>query len=258
MDEGVSCPLFVVAYPEDWSDPYETVLKLRNPAVVGSQNHGGTALACELICSMLARVLGLDVPDYAIVEVSEEFATAVANATVRNRLRQSTGENFATVYLEGTRTWHAERQTLDAQLRGVLESVIEFDSTIVNGDRNGGQSNLLWDGLKYYPIDHSLALGVHRKSEEGYARFLEDPLLPDQAIEAHVCFQLLKWCNGSFDSLAQKWNNLPVDEILTEMRDELPASWEGMAGNYDRIFDFLQRREHHFEGIGDQLVRLLL
>jgi hypothetical protein len=67
---GRTRPWIVVAEDEE-GDRRKVVLKLRRPGPpVGDGHYGGTSLACELICSAIARLVGLRVPNYAVVSVS--------------------------------------------------------------------------------------------------------------------------------------------------------------------------------------------
>lgn len=258
MDEGESEPLLVMAYTDDWSESREVVLKLREPGAVAANRHGDTALACELVCGVVARVLGFSVPDYAIVEVSEQFASAVQDDAVRARLEGSVGANFGTAYLAGCRSWSAQKRTLGGELQQTLTDLLEYDSVILDGDRTAEHPNLLWDGDDCYPIDHSLALQVYAQTRAAYESFLNEPLLLDEQIQKHVCYQLLAWKELDLELLAQRWRGLPMSEILEEVRSVLPPEWEANAGDYDRIFDFLGRRDNHFEAIIEQIDRLIL
>lgn len=258
MAEGESEPLLVTAYTDDWSESREVVMKLREPGSVAAHRHGGTALACELVCGVLARVLGFSVPDYAVVEVSEEFVSAVTDEAVRARLEGSVGSNFGTAYLDGCRSWASQKRTLGGELQQTLTELLEYDSAVLDGDRTVDHPNLLWDGEDCYPIDHSLALRVYAQTRDEYESFLSRPLLLDEEIRQHVCYQLLQWKPLNFETLVQRWRSLPMSEILDKVRAVLPSQWESNAGDYDRIFDFLGRRDNHFEAITEQLDRLLL
>jgi len=255
MAAGESKPLLVVGYSNNWDESHELVIKLREPGVF-EPHHGGTALACELICSMLARLLGFAVPDYAIVDISAEFADAVTDDNTGARLRQNIGPNFGSVYLQGCRSWLAQRMPFDKEFAKLFANLIEFDSTVINHDRTSENSNLLWDGKSCYPIDHGFALSVHRHSNEGYKKFLENPLLPDETIVNHMSVPLLRWNGGfSFDSIGTKWNEFPMTQVLNEVRRCLPPEWESKPGDFDRIFDFLGRRADDFVEISAQLRR---
>lgn len=257
MNQGETRPLLVVAYTSDWTESRELVVKLRNPGVEGLDD-GGTLLACELICSILARELGFLAPNYCLVEITDELVESIDDDDARSRLEQNLGLNFGVAYLTSVDTWRCRRRPLPTPLRDMLAELMEYDSAILNGDRTADNSNLLWDGKRCYPIDHGLALSVYQQSEQAYEAFLKNPFLLDEEIQQHTCFSLLAWQSLNFESLGEKWNNLPMKSILREIESLVPDSWESTAGDLDRIFDFLQQRSQDFEAITDQLRRVVV
>src|SRR6266404_6186492 len=138
---GVTKPMLVVARDQAGA-LYTMVLKVKHPA--SQDGHfGPTSLACELICSVLCRALELNVPDYAIIEVPRSFPQRVRPETERRLLQSNVGSNFGTLYHEGK--MRVQRDDLiksSEMLRGLLEDVIAFDATVMNGDRKSSNSNL--------------------------------------------------------------------------------------------------------------------
>lgn len=75
LSGGVTRPALVVATDEDGTE-VEIVVKCRRPDVRDG-HFGPTSLACELICAVLARGMGISVPDYYVVEISSQLAKSV-------------------------------------------------------------------------------------------------------------------------------------------------------------------------------------
>ncbi len=99
MVGGNTNPRLIAAVDED-DNELAVVLKLKDPGVpIGESHYEGTSLACELMCSILARALGFNVPDYAVVELSPQFAESVHEAEVRELCRKNIGNNFGSCYL---------------------------------------------------------------------------------------------------------------------------------------------------------------
>ncbi len=192
MAEGESRPLLINAFADDWSERFEIVLKLRDPQVP-EERHGGTGLACELICAMLARTFGFPMPDYFIVVISEDFADAMDNDETRRRVAANIGLNYGTAYLKAARTWRTSRRRLGEELTQFFFDLLDFDSAILNGDRDLEEPNLLWNGKACFPIDHALTFDPCRRDSESYERFLADPTLGDEVIKTHIRRQLLYW-----------------------------------------------------------------
>ena len=255
MDDGESRPLLFVAYTEDWEESFEVVLKLREP---GAPNplHDGTGLACELLGAMLARVLGFKVPDYFIVEIQADLLSLEVDDAIAQRILTNQGHNFGSTYLRSTQIWKARRRPLGDTLSRFFGNLLEYDCVIVNADRDVEASNVLWNGEDCFPIDHSGILYSCRADDARYKRFLKRPLLPDPTVQVHVGFQMLEGRVPGTNGVFPKWEELPVDEILSEIRAVLPPQWESNPGDFDRIFDLLHRRVHHLQEISSQLRRL--
>lgn len=256
MGEGESRPLLVAAYTEAWDEYFEIVLKLKDPDVP-EKRHGGTGLACELICVMLARVLGFSVPDYFLINITEGFVDSVVDDESRARLEKNIGLSFGTRYLKAVRNWNMSRTPLAPWLMQYFSDLLDFDSAIVNGDRVQGAANILWNGKECFPIDHGLTLEPCRHTEQQYKTFLQHPLLPDDVIKAHISRDLLLWRDRPASRVIPRWNEQQMPELLRKIRAELPTEWESAEGDYDRIFDLLHRRTQHFDAISKQLRRLV-
>ena len=93
---GHSEPCLLVAEPSEGGEPIEVVVKFRTAVV-----NGRIGLCSELTAALLARALGLDAPRPFLVEITEAFVESVADATLRQRLGQNLGWQFATEYLSG-------------------------------------------------------------------------------------------------------------------------------------------------------------
>ena len=95
LSGGVTRPLLVVAVDE-YGQMHTIVLKLRHPDSE-TGHFEETSLACELVCSVIARSLDLPVPDYAIVEVPRAFPQNVEAESARKLLQRNIGSNFGQV-----------------------------------------------------------------------------------------------------------------------------------------------------------------
>src|SRR5262249_9219772 len=109
------------------------VLKLRNPETRYRDGHfGATSLAVELVCSVIARICGIDVPDYAIVDLPAEVATAHPSADMRRLHQQNVGPNFGTIYHESFMLWNAEDVARSTTVLDAIEDVMSFDAATYN------------------------------------------------------------------------------------------------------------------------------
>jgi hypothetical protein len=117
---------------------------------------GRKTLVAEVICSRLARGLGLDTPDLAVVDVDPGLAPYEPDEEVQDLLRASPGANLGVDYLPGA---------LDVDARAVDQvlaaRILWFDALIGNVDRSWRNPNmLLWHG-RVHLIDHGAALIFH-------------------------------------------------------------------------------------------------
>jgi hypothetical protein len=121
---------------------------------------GRKTLVAEVICSRLAKGLGLATPDLALVDVDPGLAPAEPDQEVQDLLRASAGRNLGMDYLRGSRT-------LDPAADGHLVDpayaarVLWLDALTLNVDRSWRNPNVLrWHGRPWL-IDHGAALYFH-------------------------------------------------------------------------------------------------
>ena len=254
MGEGQTKPRLVVASDEhDQLKP--VVLKLRHPSTsVGDGHFAGTSLACELICAVLARAIGLKVPDYAIVEVTREFANSIHDRSTRHLFVKNIGENFGSVFHPSSALWQPTSREPSQEVVNQLEDILTFDGIVLNGDRQISNPNLLYRGDQLFLIDHSLALPVYWPSEQklkSSSSFSEDNIL-DHCASLH-----LKGRDCSYSRVCDNWQARINTQKLDQLRAMLPPSWEHKQGNIDQIVRFLDRRNRHLANISTNLMRVL-
>ena len=121
---------------------------------------GAKALIAELVVGQLARVLGLPLPELAIVELSAAFGRSEPDPEIQDILRGSEGVNVGLRYLDGAFNF-------DAAAAGELVSVelatrlVWFDALVTNPDRSHRNPNLLVWHRSPWLIDHGGALYAH-------------------------------------------------------------------------------------------------
>jgi hypothetical protein len=117
---------------------------------------GRKTLVAEVICSRLARGLGLDTPDLAVVDLDPGLAPYEPDEEVQDLLRASPGANLGVDYLPGA--LDVDGRDVDAALAA---RVLWFDALVGNVDRSWRNPNmLLWHG-RVHLIDHGAALIFH-------------------------------------------------------------------------------------------------
>lgn len=254
MKGGTTAPRLVVAHDEHQQSK-SIVLKLRCPGTPIERGHyGGTSLACELICSVLARAVGLNVPDYAIVEVTQHFINSIGDNSIRDLFSKNIGPNFGSIHHKSLTSWEARYHRLPQVIIDQLEDILTFDAIVINGDRQISNSNLLHRGDRLLLIDHSLALPVYLWEQQ---ELTDSPLFPLASIMKHCATQHLKGSRRSYRKVLDNWQERINTQKLSELRAMLPPSWEREQGDIDKIFGFLNNRDRRFSDISTCLMRVL-
>lgn len=121
---------------------------------------GPKALIAELIVGLLARTLGLPVPDLALIEIDPVFGRAEPDPEIQDILHRSHGLNVGLRYLDGAFNFDgfAAGELIDAQFAA---DVVWLDAFVTNPDRTHRNPNLLVWQRQPWLIDHGAALYAH-------------------------------------------------------------------------------------------------
>ncbi|HEX5229082.1 MAG TPA: HipA family kinase [Bryobacteraceae bacterium] len=204
LREGGSLPAIVEA-----DDLGLYVLKFRGAG------QGVLALAAELICAGIARVLELPVPEVVFAEVDSELGRNEGDPEIRQLLQSSQGTNLAIDYLPGSVMFDpAARDQVDSVLAA---RTVWFDAFVTNVDRTVRNPNLLYWHRSLYLIDHGAALYFHHDwgnlEERARTRF---PL-----IREHV---LLRWAKDL--AAANDWaRDRLTRDLLEGVLHAVPDDW---------------------------------
>jgi len=120
-----------------------------------SRMYTGAAMK-ELIASLIAIEVGLNVPEPVIIEIDKNFVNLADNKETREVLSNSIGLNFGSLYLKGLSTW-TEAGFLIKNLFSTIQKVFIFDVFIENTDRTKVKPNMLTDNEDIVILDHELA-----------------------------------------------------------------------------------------------------
>ena len=178
---------------------------------------GRKTLVAEVMCSRLAKGLGLDTPDLAVVEVDPGLAPAEPDQEVQDLLRASPGANLGVDYLPGA--LDVDARAVD---RGLAARVLWFDALIGNVDRSWRNPNLLlWHG-RVQLIDHGAALIFHH-SWAG----LEESATKPYDVSSHA----LAGTGADVGAADAELSPLVTAELLDAAVTDVPDVWlAGEAG----------------------------
>lgn len=120
---------------------------------------GPRALIAELVAGLVARELGLPVPDLAAVVLPNDFSDE-RDAEIRDLVVASRGMNVGIRYLDGAFNYD-ERAAGDYLNADIAARIVWLDAFLTNPDRTARNPNLMiWDRRPWL-IDHGSALYAH-------------------------------------------------------------------------------------------------
>ena len=142
LREGGSLPAVV-----DTRDGGMFVVKFRGAG------QGVKALVAEIIVGLLAREVGLPMPEIALVQLPEGFGRSEPDPEIQDLLRASHGMNFGARYLDGAFNFDANAAS-DFISPELAATIVWFDAFVSNPDRTHRNPNLMVCGRKPFLIDH--------------------------------------------------------------------------------------------------------
>lgn len=245
LTKGHSAPLLASAVtPAD--ERVDVVVKLR------SRIHGGgVGLAMELIAALLARDLGLPVPDPALAFIPPQLAGQASTETDRRDLASSTGLNFGCRHLSPASVLPVGPE-LPPALIDSAAATLAFDALVQNKDRHPDKPNCLLHRQEIVPVDHELAFP-----------FILGDLIPPPwehagltFLHRHVMFARLQGQLVDFTPIEQAAARLSPAR-LQSYRLAIPTEWQA-ARETERVVDFLmelQPRVAHVTSLLKQMLR---
>ena len=175
---------------------------------------GPRALIAELITGLLARKVGLPVPDLAVIDIVPEFGRAEPDPEIQEVLRASHGVNIGLRYLDGAFNFDgvAAAELVNATFASEL---VWFDALMTNPDRTHRNPNLMICRRTPWLIDHGAALYAHHSWETVNE---ERTRTPFPLIKDHV---LLAAADAIEDADA-RLSALLDDTVLHDVLDAVP------------------------------------
>lgn len=147
LREGGSLPAIVQA-----DDSFLYVIKFRGAG------QGKRALIAELIGGLLAKEMGLKVPELVFMNLDDSFSKTEPDEEIQDLLKFSVGLNLGLHFLSGSITYDPLVSIADAE---TASKVVLLDSIITNIDRTAKNTNLLNWNNELWLIDHGASLYFH-------------------------------------------------------------------------------------------------
>lgn len=230
LREGGSLPALA-----DADDGFKYVIKFRGAG------HGVKALIAELLGGLLAKTLGLPVPELVFVTLDEAFGRTEADEEIQDLLKFSQGLNLGLHFLSGALTFDPQAYDVDETL---ASQVVWLDAFITNVDRTFRNTNMLIWHKELWLIDHGASFYFHHS----FTNWEKSALTPFSLIKDHV----LLGKATQLDQVNEAFTRILTDEILLELVQQIPVdwlTWEDSDLNPEEIravyYQFLQLRRDH-------------
>ncbi|HEY2726650.1 MAG TPA: HipA family kinase, partial [Parafilimonas sp.] len=202
LREGGSLPAIAEA-----DDGFMYVVKFKGAG------QGTKALIAELIGGLLAKTLGLKIPEIVFAQLDIAFGRTEPDEEIQDLLKASTGVNIALHYLSGAVSFDPVITMVDEEL---ASKIVWLDCFICNVDRTVRNTNMLMWNKELWLIDHGASLYFHHS----WQSFLNNAERPFEQVKDHV---LLKYANEltETDELFHSiLNNEKIDAIVSLISGE--------------------------------------
>ena len=147
LREGGSLPAIVKA-----DDDCLYVLKFKGAG------QGTKALIAELIGGLLAKEIGLNIPELVFMNLDDSFSKTEPDEEIQDLLKFSVGLNLGLSFLSEAITYDPLVSIADSE---TASKVVLLDSIITNIDRTAKNTNLLNWQNELWLIDHGASLYFH-------------------------------------------------------------------------------------------------
>lgn len=203
LREGGSLPALAEA-----DDGFKYVLKFKGTG------HGPKALISELIGGVVAKTLGLRVPELVFLQLDEDFGRTEGDEEIQDLLQASRGLNLGLHFLSGAFMFDPVVTAVDPLL---ASQIVWLDAYLTNVDRTTKNTNLLMWNHELWLIDHGATLFFHHSWVNWEAHALSSfPL-----IKSHALLQQA----SKLPAVDAAFRRILTPEVLREIVGLLPDEW---------------------------------
>ena len=229
MREGGSLPALAEA-----DDGFKYVVKFKGGG------HGSKAVISELIGGMVAKLLGLKVPELVFVNLDEAFGQTEGDEEIQDLLQASRGLNLGLHFLSGALMFDPVVFEVDPDL---ASRIVWLDAYLTNVDRTVKNTNMLTWNRELWLIDHGSVLYFHHS----WVNWEKQAVSPFPLIKDHV---LLRYADR-LREVDSQFRALLTDECIESIVRLIPdewIEWEGDETKEDirKVYEaFLKIRRDH-------------
>lgn len=210
----------------------------------------------EYIAANLAKMIGLSIPDFALIKINPEIFSD-NNKFERGKPK---GLGFGSKFLNGTikeflsSTRYKElKKIANKPLEKDFTAICIFDLWLRNSDRSINNCNLIIQetskNINLVAIDHVSIFAELNYRNLGNEKNELPPI--GETLIYHDFFSEMYYDNGIFfnkikDELIQTVYDLPEDSI-SEIVESVPEEWHLLKEQKDKIIDFIVHRKKILE-----------
>jgi hypothetical protein len=179
----------------------------------------------EALAAMLAKDLGLPIPEPFLVSVTPEFIGSIQNHDVVQLLQKSDQFGFGSRKLpDGFGVWTAASGPLSRKLEQVALEIMAFDAWVTNGDRRVANPNLLTDSNSFAIFDHELTL-MTTLNIGWQAPWVVGSFSGHNNLTKHIFYQSFVGKSGlDLSRICNVFSNISDDRINSYAQG-MPPSW---------------------------------
>lgn len=215
LREGGSLPALTEA-----DDGFKYVLKFRGGG------HGTKALVSELIGGMVAKTIGMQIPELVFINLDEAFGRSEGDEEAQDLLQASRGLNLGLHFLSGALAFDPIINNVEPEL---ASKIVWMDALLTNIDRTVRNTNLLMWHKELWLIDHGSTLYFHHSWEnwEKYA------LSPFPQIKDHVLLPQA----SMLDKADRELKKVLTKDKITDIVNLIPDSWLNWSNEHETVED---------------------
>ena len=241
VENGRTRPVILYCEQENSAEEIEVYVKLR-----GARELTPAGLMCEGIAALLGRDLGLPIPEPFVVEITDQFISAIKGAAEAPLFENSVGLSFGSraTYPQFA-PWSAER-VMPIAMRAVAADVFAFDAMIQNPDRRHNNPNCKVRDEELLIYDHDLAFDFLNG-----VLFWKPPWKPGgldflcgRSPTRHTFFDALQGIPHAFDRLVDAWGKIDSTRLNGYVA-ALPAEWIPAGDAPQQILGYLTDLKSH-------------
>jgi len=219
---------------------------------------GSRPLVNELVCAQIAKKLDLPIPEFALVNIGENFVRANADRIFdESGVRICPGIGYALKEVKHVIQLTHKKVLKPAVNIGTIPDILAFDLLIGNHDRYSNQGNLLFDTKAkiLYIIDHGHVFELGAIWDESQLkRIIKEPLhiVIDPNGKHFLFFEEYIKGNSPFIRVISNIKKLTSSSILKTFKT-IPPEWGLLASEEPVLVEYILRRRDNIEVLLDQL-----